>query len=692
MFLELTLLGFVSLILLLFQKYLPDICIPYKGEGQEWTLLSNMGSCPCCLKDTAGLTTCAQMYQGCAVNGTTRQPFCGCDAGWAESTYAPPPGQAVNPYCQAYETSESKFVMRELVINLQSAAAQAGLSTIELFNSVLDTPTGAPGVPPGPTMRRKALSQGSPSSQRRLQQIAVSIGNETTPTNLHIIPEVATFRCEGPFYSGSCQPGYHPAISQEALNQMHIFLFILGIVHVVVSSFVMGLANLRVWQWRRWQKQGKVFVTLEEIIAAHPDEETGLESRSNSEEQERQRADRYGPLDPGMSHKHKPGWPPLPIHPDVNEEIQFVELSDASAPYSAECFHGMDSDEEAPNPIPVANEEGPNAVPAGELTTLPPAQEIQRAASSQKEARTKSLNKKPPSKAPSRKSSSKRRSNEVTLKALVKKPTSPTKQRFKEVGTALLQAFNPNLVSHEDYFFIRRAYLGILQLPEGHNFVRDMQLYLDYDSCRIIGASFTMLIILILQWALSGLAGWLTTLLLLLAAVTLVGVNAGLSVAIQRCRRLPEPQTSGRFNRLRSIADPRWLAIPISGVLFLCSSIYSMAIFFVWQFGASSCLFSTKNQQMWMWLPGSIIPWWVGLLVPGVMICWLAIVTVPSWILVSHIRPREGGFSGCTGPKQGRKPLLVVGGVRHDSTEWANRAEVAAEISRLQEILLQLHG
>lgn len=399
MVLELTLLGFVSLILLLFQTNLPEVCIPYKGEGQEWTLLSNMGSCPCCLKDTAGLTTCAQMYQGCAVNGTTRQPFCGCDVGWSESTYAPPPGQAINPYCQAYEVNESKFIMRELVINLQSAAAEAGLSTIELCSSVLDTPVaGAPGIPPGPTMRRKALSESSPSSQRRLQQIAVSAGNQTTPTNLHIIPEVATFRCEGPFYSGSCQPGYHPAISHEALQQMHIFVFILGMVHVFVSCLVMGLANLRVWQWRRWQKQGKVFVTLEEIIAAHPDEETGLESRTDSEEQERQRPDRYGPVDPGMSHKHKPGWPPLPMHPGAEEEIQFVELSDASAPYSAECFRGLESDEEGANPVP-----------PGEPTAMPTGGEIERAASSQKDRRTKSAEKKAASTAPSRRSSSKKK-------------------------------------------------------------------------------------------------------------------------------------------------------------------------------------------------------------------------------------------------------------------------------------------
>ena len=278
------------------------------------------------------------------------------------------------------------------------------------------------------------------------------------------------------------------------------------------------------------------------------------------------------------------------------------------------------------------------------------------------------------------------------MKALVRKQESPAKQRFREICIAFLQAFNPHVVNQEAYFYIRRAYLRSLNLPEEHDYVKDMQLHMDYDSSRIIGISFTMLIILVLQWALSGIAGWLTTLFLLLAGIALLLVNMVLAAAVRRTRGVPEPEKVSRASLIRSrFSDPRSLAIPISGVLFLCSSVFAMAIFFVWQFGAQSCLFSTQNQQIWRWLPGSIIPWWVGLLVPGILIIWLAVVTVPSWILMTHIRPREGGFSGCVGTKRGRTPLLVPGGVRHDSEEWFSRVEVAAEISRLQEILLQLH-
>jgi len=59
---EVTLLGFVSLILMLFQDSLAKICVGYSDTAIKFTMLEHIdGECPCCLANTHGVTKCAQV-------------------------------------------------------------------------------------------------------------------------------------------------------------------------------------------------------------------------------------------------------------------------------------------------------------------------------------------------------------------------------------------------------------------------------------------------------------------------------------------------------------------------------------------------------------------------------------------------------------------------------------------------------
>ncbi|KAM3204724.1 MLO-like protein 4 isoform X3 [Capsicum annuum] len=57
----------------------------------------------------------------------------------------------------------------------------------------------------------------------------------------------------------SSDPGIHwgrePFVSYEGLEQLHRFLFVLGITHILYSCIVVGLAMTKIYSWRKWENQ-----------------------------------------------------------------------------------------------------------------------------------------------------------------------------------------------------------------------------------------------------------------------------------------------------------------------------------------------------------------------------------------------------------------------------------------------------
>ncbi|KAI9082422.1 hypothetical protein K1719_035565 [Acacia pycnantha] len=52
-----------------------------------------------------------------------------------------------------------------------------------------------------------------------------------------------------------CAEGHEPFVSYEGLEQLHRFLFVLGITHVLYSCLAVGLAMSKIYSWRRWEIQ-----------------------------------------------------------------------------------------------------------------------------------------------------------------------------------------------------------------------------------------------------------------------------------------------------------------------------------------------------------------------------------------------------------------------------------------------------
>ncbi|GAV61192.1 Mlo domain-containing protein [Cephalotus follicularis] len=53
--------------------------------------------------------------------------------------------------------------------------------------------------------------------------------------------------------SHQCGEGQEPYVSSEGLEQLHRFLFVLGITHVLYSCLAVGLAMSKVYSWRKWE-------------------------------------------------------------------------------------------------------------------------------------------------------------------------------------------------------------------------------------------------------------------------------------------------------------------------------------------------------------------------------------------------------------------------------------------------------
>ncbi|PHT36181.1 MLO-like protein 4 [Capsicum baccatum] len=55
--------------------------------------------------------------------------------------------------------------------------------------------------------------------------------------------------------SHQCGEGREPFVSYEGLEQLHRFLFVLGITHILYSCIVVGLAMTKIYSWRKWENQ-----------------------------------------------------------------------------------------------------------------------------------------------------------------------------------------------------------------------------------------------------------------------------------------------------------------------------------------------------------------------------------------------------------------------------------------------------
>ncbi|KAJ9564346.1 hypothetical protein OSB04_000312 [Centaurea solstitialis] len=58
-----------------------------------------------------------------------------------------------------------------------------------------------------------------------------------------------------------CPEGSSSFASKESLEQLHRFLFVLGVTHVSYSFFAIALAMIKIYSWRIWENQAKAIAT-----------------------------------------------------------------------------------------------------------------------------------------------------------------------------------------------------------------------------------------------------------------------------------------------------------------------------------------------------------------------------------------------------------------------------------------------
>ncbi|KAG0485196.1 hypothetical protein HPP92_009275 [Vanilla planifolia] len=62
-------------------------------------------------------------------------------------------------------------------------------------------------------------------------------------------------------FTGNCPEHHEPFVSFEGLEQLHQFLFILGITHVLYSFATVALSMAKIYSWRKWEDQSHTLST-----------------------------------------------------------------------------------------------------------------------------------------------------------------------------------------------------------------------------------------------------------------------------------------------------------------------------------------------------------------------------------------------------------------------------------------------
>ncbi|XP_031480532.1 MLO-like protein 13 isoform X2 [Nymphaea colorata] len=65
-----------------------------------------------------------------------------------------------------------------------------------------------------------------------------------------------------------CQRGFSPLLSLEALHQLHIFIFVLAVVHVIFCATTMVLGGIKIREWKQWEDSVRQNISKPEMVAS----------------------------------------------------------------------------------------------------------------------------------------------------------------------------------------------------------------------------------------------------------------------------------------------------------------------------------------------------------------------------------------------------------------------------------------
>jgi hypothetical protein len=500
---ELTLLGFVSIVLISLQETITSICVDAGFFNPSWTVLSYVygeGNCPCCLGSTSYVQQCVLEYAQC---GNPQDPMCNCD-------YRDPTCVSPNPVAIAY--NETKIAARRFLL-----AEEA--------------------------------------------------------------PNVA---CEGARAidgSGVCSEGKVKAVSFLALEQVHLLIFSLSIVHVICGFVLYGLAVLRVrWEWGKWEKQPSL----------------------HSEKVQQALEGYYSGLNSVLFRKS------MTRGNDMHESKSCPRMEDAE-----EQCQGSDAEGSA------RNIGGPPRLDRFSA----PLPKVLRSDSFESSILKRTLTR-----------SKKSFHNLVSLeKDVFRNAASHMKKGLKKSLTflhdlvhPLIQGMGPFVVSKSQYAKLRASFIYTHKLGGDFDFLKHVLTSMEDDLSHLVGITPIFWIVTTIFWLISGVIGYAVLPAMILNAVVLVVLNAKLVSIVKHIT-----DRGGAAVMLETdifwFNKPDLLLQPMKFCLFVCSYMFNSFLFFVWQFSPGSCPFTDAFYPRW------VIPWWTIIIFNLLLFVHLAAVTFPAY-------------------------------------------------------------
>lgn len=632
---ELTLVGFISLCLIALQSQITSICVTASPARSSWSIIQRMYStntCNCCLQETQYTQQCILEFSSC---GNQLDPFCNCNNQNAT---------CVQPY--TVETVE----ITDTLTGEQATAVENGIPA-----------TTAAGItsPSAEGLRRLLAGSGGGAS--------ISGGSTSATLEQYCLEDVTV-------PSSSCPPGQMPVVSFLALEQVHLLIFTIAVVHVFLGFLLYLAASARLWlQWSRWNIRDDPHTIL--VRDKLEEYYTSLDNNTDFKDMMVRRGNgtNNGGQTDGITAAAASDLPRSPFATStLNRPITKERRSSSSkfASVAAAVLEAAGIDLEAGRQDPrvassnaasfkqtaTASEEGGTDGTAPPPLVLPSLNECAK----KKESHSRySLIRRNLS-SPSTNGSSPLPDILVQEKDATTNrfdcfasgggaPNSGSKNRCNnifiriwEYSTCFFFGLSPiGVIDHETYSIMRASYIYTHKLSTQFAFLDHVQRNLEDDLSHIVGLSVEFWIIIVLFILSSGPFGYAVTPFMSAVALILCLTNAKLVEITRKVTR------RGGIGRLTSsifwFNRPQLLLIPIKLVLFFCAFIYASFIFFAWQFGSSSCPFNDGFYTGW------VLPWYTILIVNTLIFFHMAIVTLPTYSLCvlmgsdvkAHMLPRK---------------------------------------------------
>ncbi|KAI8105738.1 hypothetical protein M9434_000320 [Picochlorum sp. BPE23] len=517
---ELTLLGFVSLVLIALQNTITNICVDKGYFDTSWTVLSSVyseGYCPCCLEHTNSVQQCVLEYAAC---GNSLEPFCNCDM--------------KDPSC---------------------------VGEVAAYEAVVEE------------------------------------------------EEEQGIYCEGPrtIDGYQCSEGKVKAVSYLTLEQVHLLIFTVSIIHVICGFVLYGICRLRVkLEWGSWEKCPTVH--SEKVQEALDEYFKGLDVQKDLMRKSQEVAKQDGAAN-GGEEMHK----------------------SASCPRIDDALEEGESTQDGPPMLQRLSAPLPKVLHSDSFIV----------------ARVKTLRK-----------TSKSFSDLLQLeKDLMKRCIQKVKRASKRIyaflykpASCVIQGMGPFLVTKKQYAKLRASFMYTHKMGSSFDFLNHLLQSIEEDFSHLVGITPIFWIGIILFWLVSGAMGYAVMPAMIINAVVMIILNAKLVSIVQNVTDRGGAAVMLEtnvfwFNR------PALLLQPMKLSLFICSYLFASFLFFVWQFSATSCPFSDAFYPQWA------LPWWTIILFNLVIFIHLAAVTFPAYSLAVQM---GSDLKGHMLPKRLAKKLLLA--------------------------------